>query len=120
MNTVEALRALAAVRESLAGTLVLFESGVPAPAAIERALERSTAAFDRWGALRGGLPGEDLPPEVREALEGCRRLHAVVGVLLGDRRSELAHEKSLIQKARKHLDDLRTVADKGGHCDVAG
>ena len=53
-------------------------------------------------------------------MDECQRLYAVVGSILGDRRAELVREKSLVQKARKHLADLRSVAASGGQCDLAG
>ena len=114
------LAAVGEVRRVLESVLSNFETRTPEVPAIDAALVEVTTALGRWGELRGGRTLEELDPEVRAALEPCRRLHAVVLTLLAGRRAELAQERSLVQRARRHLAELERVVGSGGSCDVAG
>ena len=120
MNSNEALRALADVRDSLASMLSVFEAETPDAPVLEGALRRSAETFQVFEELRGETARGELAPEVLEAMEHCQRLNALVVALLGDRRADLAHERSLIQRARLHLQELKSVASSGGSCDIAG
>ena len=114
------LAAVGEVRRVLESVLSNFETRTPDAPAVEVALAEVTTALGRWGELRAGRSLQELDPEVRSALEPCRRLHAVVLTLLGERRAELAQERSLVQRARRHLAELGRVVGSGGSCDVAG
>ena len=100
--------------------LSVFEAGTPAVPVLDAALRRSGETFDAFQRIRGDCPREELPPEVLAAMEECRRLNAIVVALLGDRRAGLSNERSLIQRARLHLQDLKSVVANGGSCDIAG
>ena len=114
------LEAVAEVRRVLGSLLSNFERGTPDAAAIEVALGEVSASLSAWGERRGRRSLDELDAEVVEGLETCRRLHAVALTLLAERRVELAQERSLVQRARRHLAELGAVGGSGGSCDVAG
>jgi hypothetical protein len=80
---------------------------------------------EAFGELRrqldeAGFAEGELPPELREKMEGVLRMHAVVSSMAMRRKDAAAAEILKVRDARARAQAARPGVATGGSCDVSG